>query len=67
MIRMSDSELEQLWELFRDVPIDDDDEIQEAFLEWEIGTSRFYIWQFFDQHSQGVFGLLFPNQKEQQS
>ena len=38
----------QLWEEFGDIPINDDDEIEEEFLEFEVGTDRFEIWHWFE-------------------
>ena len=50
-----DKVLEQLWECFGDVPVNDNDGIDEDFLMWKKGTDRFDIWHWFDEeHSQGV-------------
>ncbi len=50
-----DKVLEQLWDSFGKVPINDDDSIDEDFLVWEKGTDRFDIWHWFDEeHSKGV-------------
>ena len=50
-----DKALEQLWDSFGKVPVNDDDRIDEDFLVWEKGTDRFDIWHWFDEeHSKGV-------------
>lgn len=56
-----DAELEKLWELFGEIPIDDNDMIQEEFLGFPEGTDRIEIWQWFDErYSRGVVSLLYP-------
>lgn len=47
--------LDELWDVLGDIPIDDDDSILEPFLDWEAGTYRFHIWQWFD--ARYPFGL----------
>lgn len=55
----TDAELEQLWTEFADTPINDQDEIEEDFHLWKIGTNRFEIWEWFDEeHSKGVAYLM---------
>lgn len=56
-----DSRLEKLWEQFADVPMDPETEcIEEAFMHFEPGTNREYIWNWFDvRHSKGVAYLLY--------
>jgi len=50
-----DKVLEQLWDIFEKVSMNDDDSIDEDFLVWEKGTDRFDIWHWFDEeHSEGV-------------
>ena len=57
-IAFDDSELETLWELFGDVPINNDDEIEEDFIDFPAGTYRFEIWHWFDERcSKGVKAL----------
>lgn len=54
-----DNELEILWGIFGDVWINDFDEIEEEFLGFPVGTDRFEIWHWFDEHySGGVAKLL---------
>ncbi len=41
--------IETLWDDFSAIPINNDDEIEEDFLMFETGTSRFDIWHWFDE------------------
>lgn len=41
--------LPQLWQLFGDIPINNDDEIEEDFLCFPVGTYRFDVWHWFDE------------------
>lgn len=43
------STLPELWEKFGEVSINDDDEIEEDFLSFPAGTSRFDVWHWFDE------------------
>jgi hypothetical protein len=53
-----DMYLKKLWELFGNVPIDDDENIDIDFADWEKGTYRMDIWHWFDEeHSKGVAWL----------
>lgn len=51
-----DSELEELWKKFGDIPMNPETErIEEDFLNFPAGTERMDIWHWFDeQHSKGV-------------
>lgn len=53
--------LEELWEVFGDIPMDPNTEcIEEPFLNWPAGTHRETIWHEFDKlHSKGVVYLLY--------
>ena len=46
---MTIEELENIWNEFSDIPINDEDEILEGFYHWEKGTCRFDIWHWFDE------------------
>jgi hypothetical protein len=39
---------ENLWEQFGNIPINDDDTIDQAFLHFEKGTDRFEVWHWFE-------------------
>lgn len=54
----STQDLETLWELFGDIPIDDGDNILEDFLGFEVGTNRFDIWHWFDERYPGGIHTL---------
>ena len=41
--------LRRMWELFDEVPIDKEEDIDQNFLLWEEGTDRFSIWDWFDK------------------
>ena len=57
--RFSEWELQELWQLFGDIPIDDSDDILEDFLGFGVGTNRFDIWHWFDErYPGGVHTLL---------
>lgn len=62
IIKQRDLLLEQVWDSFGDVPIDDKEEIEHAFMHWPSGTDRFEIWHWFDEkHSKGVAYLTNAN------
>jgi hypothetical protein len=59
--RLTDTELEALWNSFGDVTVDEKDRIDVPWLGWEVGTHREDIWAWFDEeHSKGV-AWLFQN------
>lgn len=41
--------LTQLWEDFSEIPVNNDDEIEQSFLQFEAGTSKFDVWHWFDE------------------
>lgn len=43
-------ELENLWEKFGDIPVDEDECIDVDFYIWEKGTEKYEIWHWFDEH-----------------
>lgn len=54
-----DTELEKLWKLFGEIPINDNDAILEEFLGFPEGTDKMEIWQWFDEiYSGGVVALV---------
>lgn len=58
----------ELWELFAEVPVNNNDEIEEDFLCFEAGTSRFDIWHWFDERCPNNLhdDLMFNNNEKQQ-
>lgn len=65
-LRDRDGALEDLWEQFKDVPMNPQTEcIEERFMGWGPGIHREEIWQWFDaRHSKGVAYLLYGNAVE---
>ncbi len=60
---MSQEELKESWLTFGDIPVNEDETIDEPFDQWPAGTDRFVIWHWFDEHyNGGVYKLLFPKQ-----
>lgn len=47
---MTIDQLKRLWEEFADVPVNNDDGIEQKFLDFERGTDRMEIWKWFDDH-----------------
>lgn len=43
------AELKKMWNEFTDIPINNNDEIEQDFYFWEKGTDRFDIWHWFDE------------------
>jgi len=39
----------ELWKELGDVPIDENEEIEISFLDFEIGTDKFNIWHWFEE------------------
>ena len=51
-------DLEKLWEIFGEVSINDNDKIEDYFLDFPVGTNRFEIWHWFDEkYPEGVAKL----------
>lgn len=62
-MKMTDIEIERLWDEFKDVPIDEDECIDIDWQGWSKGTHREEIWYWFDEnHSKGVGWLM--NERE---
>ena len=60
MDKQDDNSLEQLWLEFGNVPMSEDEEIEEDFHIWKAGTGKYDIWQWFDnKHSKGVYYLVY--------
>lgn len=41
--------LEELWKRFSAIPVNNDDEIEDDFLLFPVGTSKFDVWHWFDE------------------
>lgn len=41
--------LSQLWEKLGEIPIDNDDNLEEDFMQFPAGTYRFDVWHWFDE------------------
>lgn len=41
--------LSELWEMFGDIPVNNDDEIEKEFLNFPAGTSKLDVWHWFDE------------------
>ena len=58
--RVSDREIEKLWEELTDVPIDEEECLDIDWRDWPKGTHREEIWHWFDEHhSKGVAWLMY--------
>lgn len=55
--------LQQLWEKFGTILVNNDDEIEEGFLNFPAGTSKFDVWHWFDERCPNNLhdDLMFPN------
>lgn len=49
MINKSLEEAKRLWEELGDIPVNDQEEIDESFLDFEIGTDMYEIWHWFEE------------------
>ena len=53
-----------LWQELGNVPIDENECLEEDFYIWSKGTHREEVWEWFDEHyPNGVTGLMFKNVK----
>lgn len=61
-----DRELEALWAMFTDVPMNPETErMEESFLHFPAGTHREEIWHWFDaRYRKGVYALLYPTEEK---
>ena len=54
------SKLKDLWKELGDIPINDDEEIEEPFLHFEKGTDRYEIWHWFEEQNDSfIIGEIF--------
>lgn len=62
-MKLTDAEIEKLWDELEDVPIDEDEYLDIDWKVWSKGTHREEIWHWFDEnHSKGVGWLM--NERE---
>lgn len=56
------SQLKELWETLSNIPVDNNDCIEENFLWWGAGTDKFDIWHWFDEQCPNNLhdDLMFP-------
>lgn len=54
--------LEELWDMFSEVSVNNNDEIEEDFICFSAGTSKFDVWHWFDERCPNNLhdDLLFP-------
>ena len=56
---ITDAQIEELWDEFGDVPVDEDECLDVDWQCWKKGTHREEIWYWFDEHhSKGVGWLM---------
>jgi hypothetical protein len=55
----------ELWAEAENIPINDNDEILEPFLDFEVGTNRFEIWHWFEEHFDIVLESLMNAPEEE--
>lgn len=65
-----DQEIENIWEEFEDVPMDEDANgelvLAHDWRQFKAGTTRTKIWKWFDEvHSKGINWLLYEGEDEQ--
>lgn len=55
--------LSELWEMFGEILVNNDDEIESDFMQFKAGTSRFDVWHWFDERCPNNLhdDLMFPN------
>ena len=57
--KFNDEQLEKLWGILGDIPVNDNDEIMERFIDFPAGTHKEDVWHWFDEkHSKGVYVLM---------
>lgn len=54
--------LKELWGLFAEVPVNNEDEIEEPFLNFDVGTPKQDVWHWFDERCPNNLhdDLMFP-------
>lgn len=49
-------EISELWDDFGDIPVNEDEEIEEDFHIWKAGTDKYDIWHWFDAKFENGLG-----------
>ena len=50
-------ELQELWNELSDIPVNENDEIEEDFLDFPSGTDKFDVWHWFDERCSRRFDV----------
>jgi hypothetical protein len=58
---MKPKTFKEAWQLF-DVPIDEDENIEEPYLHFPIGTNRFEVWHWLEDYYQCSIGDYLNNE-----
>jgi len=57
------NKLKELWKELGDIPINDDEEIDVPFLDFEKGTDRYEIWHWFEEQNEDfIVGKIMNNE-----
>lgn len=58
--------LKELWDDFSEIPVNNDDEIEEDFMHFEAGIPKLDVWHWFDERCPNNLhdDLMFPTKKE---
>ena len=56
---LDDSVYRKLWNILGDIPCDEEEEIEEEFLHFGIGTDKYEIWHWFEETFDIVLGEEF--------
>lgn len=57
---LNDEQIETIWDVFEDVPLDENECIENDWFGFPKGTDKLDIWRWFDErHSEGVHYLLY--------
>ena len=58
--KYNDTELENLWKSLEDIPMNENEQLEEDWFIFSKGTDKEEIWHWFDeQYSKGVYYLLY--------
>lgn len=54
--RVHPKDIFELWDDFSEVEVDEDDNILSSFLSFQVGTSKFDVWHWFDERMPNGLG-----------